>query len=556
MNERTLFIHAGGSKTGSSALQNFFEINTLNLEEQGYAYQNRRNIKSGYEINSGNGVLLLNVLSSATTTDDDIDRVVLSYFSECNHAICSSESLQHVTALGWRKLLISINRLGVKLKVVFYIRNVIPFLVSWYDQLIKRHGESRLFDKWAVEATWDHVNALRVMSDELPKESLYVFNYDREKTRLISSFLNFIGVDGSFEINQDDRDRQVNRSLTNQERNVLIAFNKVLGDALSQQLSDFFVSENPDLSAETVSYSKATTQFLIDQYKDEVHWVNNAFFSGQSLVSVLPVESIEKISREKSEINPEGNCAIKKQILDWSFEKILTYQVESEIRLLKKINNLIVFARKHIGTSMPSVPLDFDAFAYLLINRDVFYAGMDPVDHYVNYGSSEGRLYNFSKEKFSLLHRFNNVPDWLINNSLNNNTYLSGGMKKKVLDKNLTSNYLDISDFGKRDLDWSLEQLKIIKERSDQHLSLFLNALCNAAQQYLGKSDPALPADFDLFAYLVLNPEVLYADVDPIQYYCDYGKKERQEFSFIKQQRLLSRLWHFLIRRIKVKYHS
>ena len=556
MNERTLFIHAGGSKTGSSALQNFFEINTSNLEEQGYAYQNRRNIKSGYEINSGNGVLLLNVLSSATTTDDDIDRVVLSYFSECNHAICSSESLQHVKALGWRKLLISLNRLGVKLKVVFYIRNVIPFLVSWYDQLIKRHGESRLFDEWAVDAEWDHVNALRVMSDELPKESLYVLNYDREKKRLISSFFNFIGVDGSFEINQDDRDRQVNRSLTNQERNVLIAFNKVLGDALSQQLSDFFVSENSDLSAETVSYSKTTTQYLLDRYNDEVDWVNNAFFRSQSLVSVLPDEAIEKTSREKKEINPEGNCAITKQILDWSFEKVLTFQSESEVCLLKKINNLIVFPQKHLGNSIPSVPLDFDAFAYLLINRDVFYAGMDPVDHYVNYGSSEGRLYKFSQEKYPLLHRFNKVPDCLIDGSLKNKAYLSEVIEMKVLGKNLTNNSLDINDFGKRDLDWSIEQLKIIKERSDQHLSLFLNALCNAAEQYSGKLHPALPADFDLFAYLVLNPEVLYADVEPIQYYFDYGKKERQEFSFIKQQTLLSRLRHFLISRFKFKYHS
>jgi hypothetical protein len=179
---------------------------------------------------------------------------------------------------------------------------------------------------------------------------------------------------------------------------------------------------------------------------------------------------------------------------------------------------------------------------------------MDPLYHYVNHGKSEGRLHKFPKGESSSLHRFNKVPDWMINNSLNNITYLVAGIEKKDTCDNLLNNSLNISEFGKRDLDWSLEQLKIIKDRSDRHLSLFLNALSNVAQQYYGKLHPALPAHFDLFAYLVLNPEVLYADVEPIQHFFDYGKKERKAYFFKQQQSLMSRLWRFLIRRFKLEY--
>jgi hypothetical protein len=531
MNERTLFIHAGGSKTGSSALQNFFEINTLNLEEQGYAYQNRRNIKSGYEINSGNGVLLLNVLSSATTTDDDIDRVVLSYFSECNHAICSSESLQHLTALGWRKLLISLNRLGVKLKVIFYIRNVIPFLVSWYDQRIKRHGESRLFDEWAVDAEWDHVNALRVMAEELPKQSLHVLNYDQEKKRLIRSFLDIIGVDASLKVDQDDQVRLVNRSLTNQERKVLIAFNNVLGDALSQQLSDFFVSGNPDLSAETVSYSKTTTQFLLDRYNDEVDWVNNTFFENKPIVSILPIEPTSHHTYEEQNVNPLQSGVINKQVYDWSLAIMKMFRDDSEQRIKQKLSKLYDAARNHSGNVYPGVPDDFDAVAYLLINKDVFYAEMDPVQHFINYGKLEGRAYKVLNNKRLCQHGFKCRIIRLcnfFNNHIGKPLVLLSEQFKELVANIIMVKFTCLIDKEMKELDLPLKSLKILKDASDLRCSKLLNTLNNAVHDSSINCYPGLPSDFNLLAYLIFNLDVLYLEADPIKHFINFGQYERR----------------------------
>jgi SAM-dependent methyltransferase len=39
------------------------------------------------------------------------------------------------------------------------------------------------------------------------------------------------------------------------------------------------------------------------------------------------------------------------------------------------------------------LPEDFDSTAYLFLNPDVEHAGVDPAEHYTNFGASEGRIY-------------------------------------------------------------------------------------------------------------------------------------------------------------------
>ncbi|MCX7107423.1 MAG: hypothetical protein NTV66_07575 [Methylococcales bacterium] len=529
MTEKTLFVHAGGSKTGSSALQNFCENNASRLEAVGLAYEHRINIKSDYEINSGNGKILYKALSLATTTDNEIDSLVLSYFGSCNRAICSCEFFQYTDSMGWRKLLESSVRLGFKLKIIFYVRNVIPFLLSAYDQVIKRHGEWRLFDEWVLEAAWDHVNSLQVMSEELPKESLHVLNYDQEKKRLISSFLNFIGVNALFITDQVDHERQVNRSLTNQERNVLIGFNKVLGDTFSQQLSDFFVSKSPDLRAETVSYSKMTNQLLLDRYNNQVDWINNTFFENKPVVSILPLETISHNSHQERIINPLQNCIINEQVSDWTLEIMKKFRDGAEQRIQRKINTLYDAARNHSGNLYPGVPDDFDAVAYLLINKDVFYAEMDPVQHFINHGKAEGRAYKIVNNKRLCQHH---LKCWIIrlNNFfikyLANPFFLFSEQFKELIVNTIMINSTCLIDEKMKEFELPLKRLKILKNSSDLRCNKLLNILNNTAQNKAIDCYPGLPSDFDLLSYLIFNLDVLYSGADPIKHFINFGKAE------------------------------
>lgn len=392
MTDKTLFIHAGGTKTGSTAIQNFLDINISRLNNLGFAYEHRPNIKSEYEINSGNGAALYKALSTADTQEREIDSLFLSYFGHFDTAICSNEILQFVQAQGWKKLLDSSIRLGVKLKIIFYVRNVIPYLQSAYDQLIKRHGESKSFDDWVKVNDWEHFKALQIISHELPQINLQIKHYDHEKTVLLRSFLNGIGISPSFEVNRNELNRQVNRSLTNEERNTLMAFNKVLGDAYSKELSELLIYANPGLQGEPVTYQKRTEEFLLDRFNSKVEWINKAFFNGQDVVSVLPIKSLNDASDRSSISQPEHTTDLDMRVLGWAIEKLGKIKEETEQRLLNHLYNAALNTKRN---SHPDLPSDFDPIAYLLLNQGVLRAGMDPAQHFVNHGMKEGRHYKF-----------------------------------------------------------------------------------------------------------------------------------------------------------------
>ena len=532
MNERTLFIHAGGSKTGSSALQNFFEINALKLQEQGYAYQNRLNIKTGYEINSGNGVLLYKELSSSATTSDQIDRLVLSYFGSSVNAICSCENFAELTAHNWKILLESSIRIGVKLKVIFYVRNVIPYFLSGYDQVIKRHGVWQLFDEWVLRAIWQHIRTLHILADELPKSSIQVVHFDKVKESLIRSFVDVLGVDPSFVVDPNDQSRQVNRSLTEEERKVLLMVNRILGSVYSQELSDLLIYTNPDVPGEPIKHDGSITELLFNRFKKDVDWVNDTFFNGQPIVSVFANESEKKAIFKKQLIKLEKNCSVEDQVFDWVLEKLKTAKKDSEQLMQQKINVLINAAKQHSGNFCRELPVDFDSLNYLLLNPDVFYAGADPIQHFIVYGRAEGRAYKLVKNKKSWFHGSNKFLNRLFNHLIAV-PFLITDLLNKILSKTKLIPYARISDLEKTRLDLALDRLKkIIAVEQDLLLSRILFTLSVAKQNQQGKLLSGVPFDFDPLAYLLLNPDVVYADADPIKHYIKYGSKEGRVYRF------------------------
>jgi hypothetical protein len=384
MTERTLFIHAGGSKTGSSAIQDFLGMNKPKLARSGIAFENWET----HEYQTNNGILLYNALLSPCMTKNEIDGLVLSYFGKCNNAICSSEYFQLLQAQNWKKLLESLFRLGVTLKVIMYVRNVIPFLLSSYDQAIKHHGENREFDQWVDECDYGHASALRIIVDLIPRSNIQVLHFESEKANLIRCFLDSLGIDSTFKIKHESSKRKVNRSLTNEERELFIFLNKTNRKAYIQELFDLFVYVKPNALGEPATYHKTMEEVLVLRFSNEVDWINNTFFEGKPVVSVLPMKSVKN-----QIIKPIHVCSADMQILGWALEKLKTIQNETECRILDSLNNAV--SQNASKNYPPEIPAHFDALAYLLLNRDVLHSGMDPIQHYINHGKTEGRRYSF-----------------------------------------------------------------------------------------------------------------------------------------------------------------
>jgi len=116
---------------------------------------------------------------------------------------------------------------------------------------------------------------------------------------------------------------------------------------------------------------------------------------------------------------------------------------------------------RRLWGSAAELPSDFDAEAYLRLNRDVEAAGVDPVHHYLRHGHREGRPY-----------RATDVPA--------------------------------------------------------------TTAAFDAVPRATGRR--SLPADFDPATYLLLNPDLRLAGVDPSEHYRFNGHREGRTYRFPEPQ--------------------
>ena len=86
---RTLYLHAGGPKAGSSALQAFLAINAEDLAEQGVSYRLGRVVDRDDEITSGNAERFYGLFHAGKATDEVCAETIEGYFDGTNTAICS-----------------------------------------------------------------------------------------------------------------------------------------------------------------------------------------------------------------------------------------------------------------------------------------------------------------------------------------------------------------------------------------------------------------------------------------------------------------------------------
>jgi hypothetical protein len=398
-----LFVHAGGTKTGTSALQNFLEMERDQLHRFGLSYENSCGIKSVHEITSGNGDPLFVMLRDAESTDEALGRAILSYFNGTRRAICSCEGFEELDQAGWARFSQIAANSGVHLEVVFYVRDVLPFFWSGYDQAIKRHGEYRTFVHWATQASWNHGIALKALASQIAPHKIHVLHY-REGTRSVfDSFLGVLGIDGVFKLDPLYKNMQVNRSLTRPEREALKLANAVLGKTYSRELSDLLIYSNPNAKSEPVFVGKRGNKLLVDRFADEVGWVNETFFNCRSVVSVLP-NAIPKQTEKRSvkAWNPtERNIADKLSYV-WAVNKLGTVKADVERSTMDQLNATAVRYRQRLH---PELPPDFNVLAYLARNPDVLFSGVDPIQHYLLNGRSEGRLYEYTWEDRSVAQR-------------------------------------------------------------------------------------------------------------------------------------------------------
>lgn len=394
MKNRTLFLHAGGSKSGSSAIQVFLSLNVERLRALGFRYrENQTPVTNEYQVTSGNGEDLFEELASTrsigSTRRARIRERLLSHFDDENSkAICSNEQFSLLTYENWSELLQTANEEQIEVIICYYVRNLSTFLSSSYDQGLKRHGMSVNWKDFLSQVeTWEHFEALERLVKAGKKADLRVLSYDACRKHLVKSFLQVLEIEKCFDaaILDQGNKRIVNRSLTNAERDILHTLNTATADQYSKKLSDGLLWATPNATPEPLACDEAAFAQLAKKFGPQIAWINENFFGGQDVVKIV-----------SSEVEPQrlGISSHDEKVHAYkvAFEFLAEAAKTTRTATLNEIaNRLLAVDWENAGN--PAIPEDFDPFGYLLCNRDLLVSDIKPFRHYIDFGRQETRIW-------------------------------------------------------------------------------------------------------------------------------------------------------------------
>lgn len=205
---KELWIHAGLFKSGSSALQVFFARNIQSLQKEGLNYLELTDIsdaKTG-KISSGNGFSLAQYMlpeeHSLHVKSNNGYNELLHIMKKTHYkkTILSSEFFTLATLNKMEQLKSDLFKIGVNLKVIFYVRRQDQFLMSYYMQQVKRNNlvnfpEDYLLDNYKKLEYLKYFTYTTGLVNILGKENLYPFIYENTKINekgLVGHFLKTI----------------------------------------------------------------------------------------------------------------------------------------------------------------------------------------------------------------------------------------------------------------------------------------------------------------------------------------------------------------------------
>lgn len=265
---KSLYLHIGHNKTGSSYVQSSLACSIDKLLDQGIVYPESINIERAAkgEITNGTFDSFLKVLKNDEFLSPNCQNRFL-FSSE----ILFQSFVDEVFQESFREF---INKNDIaSVKVLLFLRDPVSHACSSYQQLTKRAG----FDKPIKALPFENfdvprnVNNVLDFLESLQQINVTVKNYSREKNHIISVVEEWLELpSGTLRI---PKTRIVNRSLTFSELELQRFVNVDLGSS-GNVLADHLCNNLPDISSDEVRPSIAIQENLWDNLMPEIGKVN------------------------------------------------------------------------------------------------------------------------------------------------------------------------------------------------------------------------------------------------------------------------------------------
>lgn len=385
---RRIFIHAGFSKTGSSAIQCFLESNKQFLQDISLKY-NSDNLDLN-KINSGNAESLF--YSITKSNYNEVKSFLLKHSFADMPSMLSSETLGFLTSDQWGFLKKVCEDCSIKIeKIIFYLRNVDKFMISSYDQGLKRHGMSLSFLDYASSCEWKHYESCMSLSRSFDSDVLIPLHYDSCCKNLLGSFFSKIcDISPNFkDLIDESQKKRINRSLTNLEREYLKKINTKFGMVYSEKISNMLLAATPDKIDSEYSIDEDTRQVLQKRFQGQVDWVNNYFFGNKPLVCCMSKSTLAYPESSENIFSPQDENTYR-LLLEFLIEEIANSNTSVIGFLIDKIINI----KKQSQPVPEDFPEGFSFLDYAILNLDVLFADVDLKEHYIINGKAESRLYS------------------------------------------------------------------------------------------------------------------------------------------------------------------
>lgn len=252
---RTVHLHVGQTKTGSSYLQSVLLTGAAELARHGLVYPSPRNDSHAraFEVNSGNrrSHQIIRSFDTLAATHPGKDLLFSSEF------LFREEFYD-------RKLFRFLADKGLRIRVLVFIRNPMDKLVSTYQQAMKRANftgtidaflDADGFDWRDHEKMFDYVTHCEDMGVDLT-----VLDYGRHRDALVGAMMRWLGLP---EDTLPAPDIVVNRGLSFAEIEAMRVLRSVFGSRSTFRTSDRVVNSMRDLPAAKLYPSREAFERLL-----------------------------------------------------------------------------------------------------------------------------------------------------------------------------------------------------------------------------------------------------------------------------------------------------
>lgn len=372
MEDRTLFIHIGNEKTGSTSLQKFLSQNSEALKERGFLYPG--NPTSAYFEGTGHfpiaGSLLpyepeFVTLEKVQRLKDAVSEFVRDVSeSAAANVIISSEHFSSrvtdkATLLDFKNLLAATFR---KIAIVCYIRDQPALAISAYSTMIVSGERARFaIDKITPDNRYfDPLSVLELWSSVFGEQAMIVQEYSKEKLTggdICSDFCGAIGLStvGLIPANALNVSHgRLNLELLRQMNGLLPTFTEDSSAWRTAQRLRGLVLQHlviPDNS--TLTLSKAECDQILRRFKDRNAELNRRFMDGTLSERWFSQQAIDAEE-------PEIAAAQEFQAQPQTEELIRTFTA-TLIALARTLDRERTFAKKQqeqAGTSAGQAPVN------------------------------------------------------------------------------------------------------------------------------------------------------------------------------------------------------